>query len=266
MARVLLVDDESSVRAALRELVQGRGWEPLVARSGAEALELVERADAVVTDFSMPEMDGMELLRAIHERDASLPVILLTAHGSERLAVRAMKAGAYEYVPKPFDTEELALALERAIEARTLRQRNRQLSAEKALGRPVVGDGAAMRRLLDAVARVAAKDVTVLVRGETGVGKELVGSLLHAQGRRAKGPLVRFNCGAIPGELAEAELFGHARGAFTGAAAPRPITTAVAAAASVPFSSTLTNALCSARTAVSSYFGPMNKFGLGLRE
>jgi two-component system response regulator AtoC len=217
MARVLLVDDEPSVRAALRELVQARGWEPLVARSGAEALELVDRADAVVTDFSMPEMDGMELLRAVRERDESLPVILLTARGSERLAVRAMKAGAYEYVPKPFDVDEMALAIGRALEARELRQRNRQLSAEHAIGRRVVYESAVMRHLLDATSRVAAKEITVLVRGETGTGKELVGSLLHAQSRRAEGPLIRFNCSAIPAELAEAELFGHTRGAFTGA-------------------------------------------------
>src|SRR6266542_3760744 len=120
MTRVLLVDDEPSVRAALKELVQARGWEPLVARSGPEALELVDRADAVVTDFSMPGMDGMELLRAVRERDETLPVILLTARGSERLAVRAIKAGAYEYVPKPFDVDEMLLALGRALEAREL--------------------------------------------------------------------------------------------------------------------------------------------------
>jgi two-component system response regulator AtoC len=222
MARVLLVDDEPSVRAALKELVQARGWEPLVARSGAEALELVDRADAVVTDFSMPEMDGLELLRAVRERDESLPVILLTARGSERLAVRAMKAGAYEYVPKPFDVDEMLLAIGRALEARELRQRNRQLTAEHAIGRRVVSGSAIMRHLLDATSRVAAKEITVLVRGETGTGKELVGSLLHAQSRRAQGPLVRFNCSAIPAELAEAELFGHTRGAFTGATQARP--------------------------------------------
>ncbi len=221
MPRVLLVDDEPSVRVALKELVQGRGWEPLVARSGAEALELVDRADAVVTDFSMPEMDGMELLRAVHERDESLPVILLTAHGSERLAVRAIKAGAYEYVTKPFDVDEMLVALGRALEARVLRQRNRQLTAEHAIGRRVVCESAAMRHLLDATSRVAAKEITVLVRGETGTGKELIGSLLHAQSRRAEGPLVRFNCSAIPAELAEAELFGHTRGAFTGASQAR---------------------------------------------
>jgi two-component system response regulator AtoC len=222
MARVLLVDDEPSVRAALKELVQERGWEPLLARSASEALALVDRADAVVTDFSMPGMDGMALLRALHERDESLPVILLTAHGSERLAVRAMKAGAYEYVPKPFDVDEMALALERALEARLLRQRNRQLTAEHAIGRRVVCESAAMGHLLDATTRGAAKEITVLVRGETGTGKELIGSLLHAQSRRADGPLVRFNCSAIPAELAEAELFGHTRGAFTGATQARP--------------------------------------------
>jgi two-component system response regulator AtoC len=219
--RVLLVDDEPSVRAALKELVQGRGWEPLVAGSGAEALPLVERADAVVTDFSMPDMDGLELLRHVRERDGSLPVILLTARGSERLAVRAIRAGAYEYVTKPFDVDEMIVALERALEARSLRLRDRQLSAEHAIGRRLVADSPAMRHLLDAVARVAAKDITVLVRGETGTGKELLGSLLHVQGRRAGGPLIRFNCGAIPAELAESELFGHARGAFTGAAQAR---------------------------------------------
>ncbi len=217
MTRVLLVDDEPSVRAALKELVQARGWEPLVARSGPEALELVDRADAVVTDFSMPGMDGMELLRAVRERDETLPVILLTARGSERLAVRAIKAGAYEYVPKPFDVDEMLLALGRALEARELRQRNRQLTAEHAIGRRVVSESAVMRHLLDATVRIAAKEITVLVRGETGTGKELIGSLLHAQSRRAEGPLVRFNCSAIPAELAEAELFGHTRGAFTGA-------------------------------------------------
>ena len=221
MPCVLLVDDEPSVLFALKELVRDKGWEPLLARSGPDALGLVERADAVVTDFSMPDMDGMELLRAIRERDESLPVILLTAHGSERLAVRAIRSGAYEYVTKPFDVDELAMALERALEARLLRLRNRQLTAEHAIGHRIVGDSAAMRHLLEAAARVAPKDITVLVRGETGTGKELIGSLLHAQSRRSSGPLVRFNCSAIPAELAEAELFGHVRGAFTGATQSR---------------------------------------------
>jgi two-component system, NtrC family, response regulator AtoC len=222
MPRVLIVDDEPAMRAALREIVQGRGWEPLVASSGPEALEHVDAADAVVTDFSMPEMDGLELLRAIRDRDETLPVILLTARGSERLAVRAIREGAYEYVAKPFEVDEMIVALGRALEARALRRRDRQLTLEHAVGHRLVCESPAMRHLLDATARVASKDVTVLVRGETGTGKELIGSLLHAQSRRAAGPLIRFNCAAIPPELAEAELFGHARGAFTGAVQARP--------------------------------------------
>src|SRR5690242_5654000 len=211
MSRVLLVDDDPSVLFALKEVVRGRGWEPLQARSGAEALVLLDRADAIVTDFSMPEMDGMELLRTIRDRDETLPVILVTAHGSERLAVRAIRAGAYEYVAKPVDVDEVGVVIERALESRRLRLENRKLTAEHAIGRRIVGESPAMRHVLDAAARVAAKDITVLVCGETGTGKELVASLLHAQSRRASGPLVQFNCSAVPADLAEAELFRAAR-------------------------------------------------------
>jgi len=222
MARLLLVDDDPAMLFALKELAESSKHEVVLAPSGAEALALLDGVDAVVTDFAMPAMDGVQLLKSIRDRDESLPVILLTAHGSERIAVRAMKAGAYEYVTKPFDIEELGLVLERALEARALRVQNRRLSAEKALGKSIIADSAAMRRLLDAVSRVAPRDITVLIGGQTGTGKELIAALLHAQSRRASGPLVRFNCAAIPGELAEAELFGHARGAFTGATQARP--------------------------------------------
>jgi DNA-binding NtrC family response regulator len=221
MARVLLVDDEPPLLFTLSQLLKSRGLEAVQARSGKEALEKLEGVDAVMTDYFMPEMDGVQLLQAIRERDESLPVIMLTAHGSERVAVRAMKSGAYEYVTKPFDIDEVSLVLDRALEARALRVQNRRLSAERALGRTIVGESSAMRRLLEAVGRIAPKDITVLVRGETGTGKELIASLIHAESRRATGPLVFFNCAAIPGELAEAELFGHARGAFTGATQAR---------------------------------------------
>ncbi len=217
MARVLLVDDEPALLFTLSQLLKSRGIEPVLASSAQEALARLDGVDAVVTDYSMPEMDGLQLVGAIRERDESLPVIVLTAHGSERIAVRAMKNGAYEYVTKPFDIDELSLVIDRALEARALRVQNRRLTAERVLGRAIVGDSPSMRRLLEAVNRVAPKDITVLVRGETGTGKELIASLIHAQSRRAPAPLVRFNCAAIPGELAEAELFGHARGAFTGA-------------------------------------------------
>ncbi len=221
MPRVLLVDDEPALLFTLSQLIKSHGLEPVLAHSAKEALTKLDGVDGVVTDYSMPDMDGIELVHAVHERDESLPVVVLTAHGSERIAVRAMKSGAYEYVTKPFDIDELSLVIDRALEARALRVENRRLTAEKVLGRAIVGDSPAMRRLLDAVNRVAPRDITVLVRGETGTGKELIASLIHAQSRRSAAPLVRFNCAAIPGELAEAELFGHARGAFTGAAQAR---------------------------------------------
>src|SRR5260370_42704730 len=165
----------------------------------------------------MQGMDGLQLLQAIRERDESLPVVFLTAHGPERLVVQAMKAGAYEYITKPPDTDEVLVIVERALEARALRIQNRQLTVEKGLGHSMIANSAAMRQLLDEVARVGPKDITVLVGGETGTGKELIASLIQAHSKRASAPMVRFNCAAIPGELAEAQLFGHTRGAFTGA-------------------------------------------------
>jgi DNA-binding NtrC family response regulator len=221
MARVLVVDDEQEVRFALESMLQWRGDTAVVAGAAEEALKQLDGVDAVVTDLSMPGMDGLELLRTIRERDPSLPVILVTAHGSERIAIKAIRSGAYEYVTKPFDLDEMSTVLDRALEARSLRIENRQLSMERALGRRVVGRSPVMQRLLAMVARIAPKDITVLVGGETGTGKELVAALLHAGSRRAERPLVRFNCAAIPAELAEAELFGHARGAFTGATQAR---------------------------------------------
>ena len=221
MSRVLVVDDDSGMLQSLKGLLASHGQETVVARSGQEALDRLEGVDAVITDFAMPGMDGVQLVQAIRDRDETIPVILLTAHGSERVAVQAMKSGAYDYMAKPFDGEEFTLVVGRALEARSLRVQNRRLTAEKALGQSIVGDGPAMSRLLETISRVAPKDITLLICGETGTGKELIASLVHAQSRRATRPLVRFNCAAIPSELAEAELFGHTRGAFTGAVQAR---------------------------------------------
>ncbi len=222
MTTVLLVDDEPGVLFTLSEVLTEKGHRVVQARSGAEALTKLDEADAVLTDLSMPGMSGLELMAQIVQRDAALPVVLLTAHGSERVAVEAMKQGAYHYLAKPFDIDEVAVVLERALEARRLRVDNRRLSAEQTLGRRIVGASKPMRRLLEATSRVAGRDVTVLVRGETGTGKEFVAELLHAQSARATKPLVRFNCAALPADLADAELFGHVKGAFTGATATRP--------------------------------------------
>ncbi len=222
MSTVLLVDDEPGVLFTLSEVLIERGHKVITARSGAEALTKLEDAETVVTDLSMPGMDGLELMGHVVSRDPSLPILLLTAHGSEKVAVAAMKQGAYDYLTKPFDIDEVAVVIERALEARRLRVDNRRLAAEQTLGRRIIGASRPMRRLLEATGRVASRDVTVLVRGETGTGKEFVAELLHAQSLRASKPLVRFNCAALPADLADAELFGHARGAFTGAGASRP--------------------------------------------
>ncbi|HVK77246.1 MAG TPA: sigma-54 dependent transcriptional regulator [Kofleriaceae bacterium] len=221
MSEILLVDDEPGVLYTLKEVLVDRGHTVVTATSGAAALPHLDEVAVVVTDLQMPGMTGLELIAAVAARDPALPVILLTAHGSERVAVSAVKAGAYDYLTKPFDIDEVAIVIERALEARRLRVANRRLAIERSLGRRIVGESKVMRRLLDATERVATRDVTVLVRGETGTGKEFIAHLLHAQSRRADGPLVRFNCAAIPSELAEAELFGHAKGAFTGATAAR---------------------------------------------
>lgn len=222
MTTVLLVDDEPGVLFTLSEVLTDRGHRVITAKSGAEALTKLDDADTVVTDLSMPGMDGIELMTQIVSRDETLPVLLLTAHGSERVAVAAMKSGAYDYLKKPFDIDEVAVVIERALEARRLRVDNRRLAAEQTLGRRIIGASKPMRRLLEATSRIASRDVTVLVRGETGTGKEFVAELLHAQSTRADKPLIRFNCAALPADLADAELFGHARGAFTGANASRP--------------------------------------------
>lgn len=221
MTRVLVVDDEPAVRFALSEMLEDRGHEVIAAASGTEALQHLADVDVVVTDLAMPGLDGLGLLREARRRVPGLPVIMLTARGSEKSAVEAMRAGAEDYLTKPFDVDEVALVIVRAAETAQLRRDVARAAAERSSGRALIGDSPPMRSLLTRIERLAPRDVTVLVRGETGTGKELVASLLHALGPRGAGPLVRFNCAAIPGELADAELFGHAKGAFTGATEAR---------------------------------------------
>ncbi|HTN52783.1 MAG TPA: sigma-54 dependent transcriptional regulator [Anaeromyxobacter sp.] len=224
LARVLVVDDDPGVRYTLREILAGEGLEVEEAGDGVEALERLQARPAplLLTDLRMPRLDGMELLREVLAKSPSTRVVLITAHGSEREAVLAMKAGAFDYFKKPFETEELLAVVRRAVEAVRLAHENEQLQGELVLSRTMVFASEAMRRLSVLVARVAPKDVTVLVLGESGTGKERVAEAIVRASRRADRPFVRFNCAALSPELAEAELFGHARGAFTGAIRSRP--------------------------------------------
>src|ERR1700722_19012043 len=223
MARVLVIDDDASLRYTLEAVLSDAGLLVETAETGPKALASFEArgADVVLTDLAMPEMDGMKVLERLRALDPSVPVMMITAHGSERVAVAAMKAGAYDYLPKPFDPDELVLVVKRGIETRGLRLENARLRAETALGRAIVAESPAMRRVLDMVARVAPKDVTVLFTGESGAGKDVMATAVHAHSRRSDKPFIRFNAAAIPGELAEAELFGHTKGAFTGAQSAR---------------------------------------------
>jgi two-component system response regulator AtoC len=221
--RVLVIDDDASLRFTLEAVLTDAGLTVETADGGAAGLAAFEArgADVVLTDLAMPGVDGMKVLEALRAQDPGVPVLMLTAHGSERVAVAAMKAGAQDYLPKPFDPDELVLTVKRAIETRELRLQNARLRTETTLGRSIVAESPGMRRVIDMVARVAPKDVTVLFTGESGAGKDVMATAIHAHSRRSDKAFVRFNAAAIPAELAEAELFGHTKGAFTGAAAAR---------------------------------------------
>ncbi len=223
MAHVLVIDDEASMRFTLEAVLGDAGHDVETADGGAAGIAAFEArgADVVITDLAMPDVDGMKVLATMRVQDPGVPVMMLTAHGSERVAVAAMKAGAFDYLPKPFDPDEVILAVTRAVDTRRLRLENARLRTEASLGRVIVAESPVTRRVLELVARVAPKDVTVLLTGESGVGKDVLAAALHAHSKRADKPLIRFNAAAIPGELAEAELFGHTKGAFTGATQAR---------------------------------------------
>jgi DNA-binding NtrC family response regulator len=225
-ARVLAIDDEPEMAAMLETLLGRAGYEVRTALSGASGEALFERwqPDTVVVDLRLPDIDGLELLRRFRASQPSVAVVILTGHGSVPKAVEAMKAGAHSFLEKPVEPDTLLALIERALEHRQLVDENRalrrQLEDRAPLG-GLVGKSRAMLEMLDLVRSVAASDANVLIQGENGTGKELVANALHALSRRARGPFVKINCAAIPKDLIEDELFGHRRGAFTGAVADR---------------------------------------------
>ncbi len=217
--RVLVVDDDPGVRYTLREILESEGLEVEEAEDGAQALSRLEGPafQLVITDLRMPKVDGLAVLRQLRQKSPATRGVLITAHGSERHAVEAMKLGAWDYFKKPFEMDELLAAVQRAVEAARLSAENERLSGELNLSKSLVFASPSMSRLAVLIGRVAPRDVTVLVTGESGTGKERVAEALVRASKRADRPYVRFNCAALTAELAEAELFGHVKGAFTGA-------------------------------------------------
>ncbi len=220
--RVLLVDDDQDHCEALRVTLDDLGYDATYTTSPREALERIGRETygAILTDLGMSDMDGLELCSRIVGTRPDAPVIVVTGNASMDVAISAMRAGAYDFLLKPIDAKLLALNVARAVKHRALQVEVRQLreaSFERSATGDLVGSSPAMKRMCDLVSRVGTSDVSVLIEGETGTGKELVARALHAAGARRDGPFVALNCGAIPGNLLESELFGHVRGSFTGA-------------------------------------------------
>ena len=221
--RVLIVDDDENIRVILSNLVRKEGFEVLVAEQGEKALKMMlsDSPDLLITDIRMPGMDGMEVLRQAKDLDRELPVVLITGHADVQGAVKAFKAGAHDYIVKPFDNNDVLRVIHRALTERGLKIKVKELSSrlqENANLREIMGPSDSIARLISEVDRVAASDFSVVILGETGSGKEVIAKAIHQASPRSKDPFIPVDCGAIPETLLESELFGHEKGAFTDAA------------------------------------------------
>jgi two-component system nitrogen regulation response regulator NtrX len=223
MARLLIVDDERNLRRMLASVLEAEGHEVATAADGDEAVLELERSepDVVLLDLALPGRDGLNVLGTIRSRWPDLPVVMMSGRASLSDAVRATKIGAFHFLEKPLSPEALLLAVEGAAELRRARALSRRLSAELTGGQALVGSSAVMQRTRALIEQIAPTDARVLITGESGTGKELAAAALHAGSARAVGPFVRVNCAAIPRELIESEMFGHEKGAFTGASEAR---------------------------------------------
>ena len=226
METVLIVDDEKNYPLILSAILEEEGFETLTAHSGQEALEKLNHADVdlVITDMKMPMMDGIELLSNIKTKDADIPVIMMTAYGTVEKAVEAMQKGAYSYILKPFDNEQLILYAHKALAMHRVVKENRRLrdavASQYRFGN-IIGKSRAMQDIFDTIQKVAPSNATVLIEGENGTGKELVANAIHFNSQRRDNPFIAVNCSALTESLLESELFGHEKGAFTGAVATK---------------------------------------------
>jgi DNA-binding NtrC family response regulator len=223
--RILIVEDEDKLRRVLSLHLQGEGYEVDEARTAEEAMPLADRAALVLTDLRLPTLDGLTLMERLRLTTPATPVVVMTAYGSVEVAVEAMKRGAADFLPKPFSLDHLMTVVRKVMEVKTLREENVRLKEE--LGHRyafdnIIGRGARMREILGSVERVAPTRTTVLLCGESGVGKDLIARAIHFHSPRARHPFVKINCTAIPENLMESELFGYEKGAFTGAAQAKP--------------------------------------------
>ncbi len=219
---ILIVDDEAPQREMIGGFLRKQGFDVALAASGQEALEIIRRGpvDLVLTDLRMPQMSGMEFLAEVKRLNPEIPVVVMTAYGSIESAVSAMKAGAYDYLSKPVDLDDLLHLVRKVEERQHLIAENRELRErlkERYRLEGIVAESGAMQEVLSLVYRVAGSTATVLIRGESGTGKELIAQAIHYHSPRAKGPFIKVNCAALPETLLESELFGHVKGAFTGA-------------------------------------------------